>query len=164
MKRLSLVITIIFAVALTATSLFAQERSTSVTDQKDRAYVPDLATLMAITQLRHFKLSFAAEVENWPLAKYESDLVRKSLDMAGQFYPSVKNVEQERLIARVSDPILKAVDAAIESKDRNAFKVSFKKLTDACNSCHHQAGFSFIVIRVPTRSPYSDQVFPPGGH
>ena len=67
MKPLSLVVTSIFACALSAASLLpllAQERPTSMADQREHSYVPDLAALMAVTQLRHFKLSYAAEVEN----------------------------------------------------------------------------------------------------
>ena len=36
-----------------------------------QAFVPDLADIMAGTQLRHAKLSYAGNVQNWPLAAYE---------------------------------------------------------------------------------------------
>jgi len=37
----------------------------------------------------------------------------------------------------------------------------FGKLTEACNHCHRSAGVGFVVIRIPTASPFSNQFFPP---
>jgi hypothetical protein len=148
------------AIALAAS---AQEpsRPSPPMQEAPYAYVPDLGALMEITQLRHFKLAYAAEVNNWELASYELAQVRKSFDAAAKFYPVLQNVQQAKLIADVTDPALKAIDKSIKTKDRVAFEKSFNDLTNACNSCHEQANVGFIVIRVPTSSPFSNQVFPP---
>jgi len=124
-------------------------------------YVPDLAALMEITQLRHFKLAFAGKVNNWELASYELAQVRKSFDAAAKFYPVLQNVQQAKLIGDVTYPALKAIDESIKAKDHAAFQKSFNDLTNACNGCHRQANVGFIVIRVPTSSPFTNQVFPP---
>jgi hypothetical protein len=148
------------ALALTA-SAQEQSRPSLPTQQAPDSYVPDLGELMTVTQLRHFKLSYAAELNNWELANYEVAQVRKSFDAAAKFYPVLQNVQQAKLIADVSEPALKAIEKSINAKDRAAFEISFNDLTSACNSCHQQANIGFVVIRVPTSSPFSNQVFPP---
>ena len=125
------------------------------------SYIPELSLLMGLLQLRQFKLSFAAEVENWDLAKYEVAQVRESLGAAARFYPEYENVPQAKLIYEVSNPALTAIDKAIAEKNRLVFKASFNDLTNSCNSCHRQTNHGFIVIRVPTRSPFSNQEFGP---
>lgn len=138
-----------------------QSKPQPSTQQARDSYVPDLGELMAVTQLRHFKLSYAAEVNNWELASYEVAQVRKSFDAAAEFYPVLQNVQQAKLLSDVSDPALKAIDSSIKAKDRAAFEKSFNDLTNACNSCHQQTNVGFIVVRVPASSPFSNQVFPP---
>ena len=160
MRPFTVAVTCFCALALAAS---AQERSSPLppTQEAPHSYVPDLAEVMSITQLRHFKLSYAAEVDNWELANYEVAQVRKIFDAAAKLYPVFQDVQQAKLIADVSEPALKEIEKSIKAKDRNAFKKSFIVLTNACNSCHQQANISFVVIRVPTSSPYSNQVFPP---
>jgi hypothetical protein len=54
-----------------------------------------------------------------------------------------------------------ATDRAIQAKDAAKFVAAFGELTTACNVCHKSQGMGFIVIRVPTSSPFSDQSFAP---
>jgi len=160
MKRFFLTVVCACAFALMASA--QEERKPSArTHAAASSYMPDLAELMTITQLRHLKLVYAAEASNWALANYEAGLVRKSLHAAAEFYPVFQNVPQGELIADVSDPALKEIDRSISARDRPALEKSLKDLTDACNSCHQQARIAFIVIRIPTSSPFSNQVFPP---
>jgi hypothetical protein len=147
-----------FCVFTFASTVPAQERPGTTS-----SYVPDLSIIMAVTQFRHFKLSYAAEVGNWELAQYEVAKVRDSLAAAATLYPVFESVEQAKLITEVSKPALIAIDKAVKERNRPAFKTSFNDLTNACNSCHKQASLGFIVIRVPTRSPFSNQVFTPAG-
>jgi hypothetical protein len=140
----------------------AQEQPRTLVSPEQH-YIPDLSVVMTVTQLRHFKLPYAVEMENWQLAQYEVGQVRDSLATAAKLYPVYEHVEQAKLIAEVSKPALIAIDKAIKEKNRAAFKRSFIDLTSACNSCHQQANLGFIVMRVPTRSPFSNQTFPPAG-
>ena len=142
-------------------SLLAQEHSKKSGSTEQEHYIPDLGVVMSVTQFRHFKLSYAVEVENWALAQYEVGQVRDSLATAAKLYPVYENVEQAKLIMEVSKPALIAIDNAIKEKNRTAFKAAFNDLTVACNSCHQQANLGFVVIRVPTSSPFSNQVFTP---
>ena len=35
--------------------------------------------------------------------------------------------------------------------------------TQGCNACHQSMGRGYIVMRVPTEQPFSNQLFPPQG-
>jgi cytochrome c553 len=122
---------------------------------------PDLADIMAGAQWRQLKLSFAGAQKNWPLAEYEIGLMRKNFAEAAKFYPEFDKVPLAKLIGEISEPALDEVAASVKAKDEAAFKKSFARLTEACNSCHQAAGKGFIKIRVPTLSPFSNQVFAP---
>ena len=162
--KMKLIAAIVVFFAITIPNfLAAQEQSKKTGIAVQEHYIPDLGVVMSVTQFRHFKLSYAVEVENWPLAQYEAGQVRDSLTTAAKLYPVYENVEQAKLIMEVSKPALIAIDKAIKEKNRNTFKAAFNDLTLACNSCHQQANLGFIVIRVPTSSPFSNQVFTPEG-
>ena len=60
------------------------------------------------------------------------------------------------LVTNTADPI-QAICAAIEAKDGAAFAKGCSDLTVACNSCHQGIGRGFIVIQMPTASPFTDQ-------
>lgn len=122
---------------------------------------PDLADIMAGAQLRHFKLSYAGTLKNWPLAQYEVGQMRKNFASAAKFYPEYDKVPVEKLLTQYSAPALDRVEAAIKAKDQAAFHAAFVDLTQACNSCHQAAGLSFVKIRVPVASPFSNQLFEP---
>ncbi len=124
-------------------------------------YSPDLADIMAGAQWRQLKLSFAGSEMNWPLAEFEIGRMRKSFADAARFYPDFDKVPLAKLIEQFSQPALDDIAKSVKAKDETAFKKSFARLTDACNSCHQAAGKGFIKIRVPTLSPFSNQVFAP---
>ena len=124
---------------------------------------PALADIMSTTQLRHFKLAYSGKVGNWSLAGYELGLIQQSFDAAARLYPMFKSVPQAELIKQESEPPLADLRRAIDSKNRDDFVQAFARLTQACNRCHQAAGVGFIVIRIPTSSPFSNQLFAPIG-
>ena len=81
-----------------------------------QAFVPDLADIMAGTQLRHAKLSYAGNVQNWPLAAYEVGQMTKSFDAAAKYYPEFQNAPVARLIGEISRPALADVQKSIAAK------------------------------------------------
>jgi hypothetical protein len=120
-------------------------------------YVPALGDIMSAAQWRHIKLWFAGKHENWDLARYELRQIKASLEDSVVFYRGIPL----ELVSATVDPI-RAIDAAIEAKDSIRFAHGYDALTDACNLCHLGIGRSFIVIQVPTASPFSNQSFSPG--
>jgi hypothetical protein len=155
-------VTVYTCTHLLAWTVAAQEQSEAPVPKQpsSSSHVADLSELMITTQLRHFKLWYAGRVANWPLAKYEAVLVRRSLDEAATLYPIFQSAQQAKLIADESVTALDAIDTAVTAKDRTAFATSFKTLTDACNGCHRQTNIGFVLIRVPTSEHFNNQTFP----
>lgn len=122
---------------------------------------PALADIMATTQFRHLKLAYSGKVLNWPLAGYELDLMQRSFDTAARLYPTVKDLSLADLVKQESAPPLADLRRAIDAKSSDDFAKAFVRLTEACNRCHRSAGVGFVVIRIPTASPFSNQLFPP---
>lgn len=119
-------------------------------------YIPHLGDIMGATQLRHFKLSFAGKLRNWELAAYELDQIKESFQDAATLYPGIPVTDMTIVV----EPVQR-LEEAIQKKDPKKFAAAFNELTAACNGCHQAIGRGFIVIKVPTSSPFSNQVFEP---
>ncbi len=124
-------------------------------------YTPTVGDLMDEMQLRHLKLSYAGKLGNWKLANYEVGQLRSSFDAAARLYPMLDNVPFAKLVKDDGLPELADVSKAIAAKNTKNFTTAFERLTTACNSCHAAAHVSFIKVRGPTASPFSNQFFPP---
>ena len=148
---------LVTVVAVTISSpLLAEDQSAGRSQQP---YLPTLADIMGVTQLRHFKLWYAGEVDNWDLAKYELGQIQTSIDDASRHFPNIPAADMTIMTEPVQE-----IREAIEAKSRTKFVKAFEKVTSACNSCHTSANVGFIVIRVPRTSPmmtspFSDQSF-----
>ncbi len=132
--------------------------------QPHQAYVPGLGEIMSATQMRHTKLWFAGRAGNWPLAAYEVKELREGFGDAVRLHPEHEGAPQPvaRLLPEMTDPPLKALDAAIRAQDGTAFAHAYDALTDSCNACHEAEDFGFNVVRRPTHNPYTDQQFTTG--
>jgi len=119
-------------------------------------YVPRLGDIMNAIQFRHMKLWFAGKARNWDLAAYELRQLESGLMEAATLYPGIPATN----VTRMTDPAQALADA-IEAKDSRRFAKAVGEFTGGCNACHQSIGRSFIVMRVPTESPFSNQVFPP---
>jgi hypothetical protein len=115
-----------------------------------------LADVMSAVQFRHSKLWTAGQQKNWELAGYELELVKSSLNDAIALYTDIP-VENITMI----DPPIKSIESAIAARNGAAFGKAFGELTTGCNSCHQSTGRGFIVMTVPTASPFGNQSFAP---
>jgi hypothetical protein len=124
-------------------------------------YVPGLGELMAGQQVRHAKLWFAGENENWRLAAYEVDELKEGFDDVVKLHPVLEDshIPVSKLVPTIIESPLGEVDAAVEARDKARFETSFDKLTAACNQCHQAANFGFNVVKRPTAPPFSNQEF-----
>jgi cytochrome c553 len=148
-------------IAITAAACAAA--SLALADEKpgpgSEAYKPRLNSIMILTQLGHFKLWYAGAVQNWPLANYELEQIRASIDLSKTLYSDSAKSNMDTMKPAAND-----LDKAIQAKDAAKFTSAFAKLTTACNNCHEATGFGFIKIRVPRlspieTSPFSDESF-----
>ncbi len=118
---------------------------------------------MALAQMRHSKMWFAAEAGNWKLAAYELSALRDGFQDAARFYPTHKQAPvsiNEALETIMTDP-LSELGKAIEKADRKSFERAYDTVTDGCNACHQATDYGSIVVQRPKANPYSNQAFAP---
>lgn len=127
------------------------------------SYVPGLGEIMSLTQMRHLKLWFAGQAENWPLAAYETDELEEGFSDVVQFHPTHHGspVALSQLVPELTTGPIAALRSAIERRDLVAFTSAYDSLTEGCNDCHKAAEFSFNVVERPSTNPYSNQRFQP---
>ena len=150
MRKSTKYLAAVAAIAIGATLPFMVAAQTT---QKSPAR---LADIMSAVQFRHSKLWTAGQQKNWELAGYELELVKTSLTEAIAFYTDIP-VENITMI----DPPIKSIESAIAARNSAAFGKAFGELTTGCNSCHQSTGRGFIVMTVPTASPFANQSFAP---
>jgi hypothetical protein len=117
-------------------------------------YEPGIGDIMAKQQERHFKLWLAGRAGNWALADYEIDELKNGFD-------DVNKLIGGDTVEKNIGAAIKALEKAVEAKDRDAFTSNFDKLSAGCNGCHHALDHAFIVIQRPGSLPFSNQVFAP---
>jgi hypothetical protein len=122
---------------------------------------PGLGEYMTTMQLHAGKLWFAAKASNWPLAAYELDEMKETME-AAQGLGAEKNGVK---IAAVLDSVLKSQVAALEEtvKTKNAakFQKAYDETLAACNGCHAEASYPFIRIVRPAAPPVTNQRWEP---
>ncbi len=104
-------------------------------------YSPRLADIMVATQLRHFKLWYAGQVKNWPLANYELAQIRATFDDTTRLYPDIPAAN----MTTMADPA-DEVGSAIEAKDSGKFTKAFHRLTSALQKSAESSNFSFKAV------------------
>jgi hypothetical protein len=130
--------------------------------QSDKsAYQPGLGEFMTATQLRHAKLWFAGQQQNWELAAYEIDEIKEGLADAMRLFPTYEDIPVADMIKTIIDPRIDALEQAVQAKSPDQFQVGFDELTEGCNSCHAGANKPFIRIQRPTLAPLTNQNFAP---
>src|SRR6185369_12908692 len=143
MRKSTKYLAAVAAIAIGATSPFM------VAAQTMQKTPPRLVDIMSAVQFRHSKLWTAGQQKNWELAGYELELVKSSLTEAIELYTNIP-VDNITMI----DPPIKSIEGAIATRNSAAFGKAFGELTTGCNSCHQSVGRGFIIMKVPTASPF----------
>jgi hypothetical protein len=120
-------------------------------------YKSGLGEFMNGIQLHHGKLWFAGVNDNWKLAEFEVQEIHEALDDVKKY---ITDRPETKLIEMIYPP-LDSVTAAIQVRNRELFKSSFKSLTETCNNCHRATDHEFNVITIPTSPPVTNQEFKP---
>jgi hypothetical protein len=154
MKLKRYVVALLMASSLTPLAMAQSGMNLPSTEQ----YVPRLGDIMNAIQQRHMKLWFAGKARNWELAAYELRQLKSGLIEAATLYSGIPATN----VTRLAEPAQSVADA-IEAKDSRRFAKAVSEFTNGCNACHQSIGRGFIVMQVPTASPFRDQVFPPQG-
>lgn len=109
---------------------------------------PGLGRLMPEIGTRAWKLYYAAQATNWPLARFQLAEMRGLMQTCAFSRP--KYAEHLQLFI---DRHLAAIDAAIEQQDWEAFQGTFHKAIDVANAYHKVWEKSFIVWKLPDAPP-----------
>jgi cytochrome c553 len=126
-----------------------------------KSYIPGLKRFMNVIQSEHAKLWYAGFARNWPLAAYQLAAIKEAISNVADLVAKFKDQPLTRMLdAVITGPIVD-LEKAIDAKDSNRFGPGYRKLTAACNACHHATGNGFIVIQVPLRPGFPDQDFQP---
>ncbi len=120
------------------------------------AIQPNLGRVMMEYSNRMARVWFAANADNWDMAKYQVGEMTEIQEVGETTEP-----DRATLLKTFEDGFLKPLDKAIDSKDKTAFKAAYDKAITGCNACHtaaseeHWASHKFIVIKTPTIEPAS---------
>jgi hypothetical protein len=93
---------------------------------------------------RFQNMYFAAQAENWGLARYMSRSMNAAMNPTRvtqtYLYPFWVNFYGN---------YFKPVNSAIDAQDAKAFEKEVTALIDKCNGCHQEMGFAFVKVRKP---------------
>ena len=150
-----------FTYLLLSSSLLLTSCAANNPPAHNNDYAPGLGEIMSLSSMRHAKLWFAGQAQNWSLAAYEIDELHEGFDDAVKFHPTHKNITTpiKQLIATTMDSPINELEKAVNAKDLTQFTQQFDKLTAACNACHQMTEFGFNVVTRPTSNPFVNQNF-----
>lgn len=127
---------------------------------KKSAYHPELGEQMLGLQIRHARLWFAGEAQNWLLAAFELQELKEAFDAVVEQNPEHATFQPQRLAdvlpAMTKAPVL-ALRDAIDHASKAEFEKAYDGLTAACTQCHRAAGNDFLVIQRP-KTPLLDNL------
>lgn len=131
-----------------------------IAELKKSAYHPELGEQMLTLQIRHARLWYAGEAQNWTLAAFELQEIKEAFDAVVEQNPEHAIFQPQRLadiLPAVTKKPLLALRDAIDHGDRAEFEKTFDGLSAACTSCHATAGNDFLVIERP-KTPLLDNL------
>src|SRR5258708_23117491 len=104
-------------------------------------YLPDQAHAMADVGYHFANLWFAADKQNWPLAKYYLGETRSHLKWAVRIHPvrqtsTGTEVDLNGILEAVDNSFLAEIGNAITNKDAAKFKTAYRETLQGCYACH----------------------------
>lgn len=119
---------------------------------KKSAYHPELGEQMLILQIRHARLWFAGQAQNWLLAAFELQEIKEAFDAVVEQNPEHAIFQPQRLadiLPAMTKAPVSALRDAIDHGSKAEFEKAYDGLSAACNGCHKVAGNEFLVIQRP---------------
>ena len=131
-----------------------------IAELKKSAYHPELGEQMLGIQIRHARLWFAGQAQNWLLAAFELQEIKEAFDAVVEQNPDHAIFQPQRLAdilpAMTKAPVT-AMRDAIDHGSKAEFDKAYDGLSAACTGCHKVAGNDFLVIQRPT-APLRDNL------
>jgi hypothetical protein len=143
---------------VTSTSANSAEANSEIAALKKeievlKGKVPDQSHVMKDVAYHFTNLWFAAQKQNWPLAKFYCDETRAHLKWAVRVIP-VRKITGGELDLR---PMLDGIDQGffaplqktIDAKSLEDFSKAYRQSLDGCYSCHVASEKPFLRLKVP---------------
>jgi len=116
---------------------------------------PDQSHAMIDVGYHFANLWFAADKENWPLAKYYLQETRSHLYWAVRLHPvrttsTGSEVDLHGILQAIDNSLLTEIDSAITNKDTAKFKAAYQQTLEGCYACHEACEKPFLRPQVPT--------------
>lgn len=127
---------------------FDNAQGRSLTGQQLAAMQPGLARLMPEIGNRVWKLYYAAQAENWPLAKFQLKEAKKLLELCALTRP-----KYEKSIGKFVEQQVKPMMAALETGSLERFNREFAEAVEEANAYHEAYGKPFLRWKVPSQPP-----------
>jgi hypothetical protein len=129
--------------------------------------MPDQSHVMADVGYHFANLWFAADRQNWRLAKYSFDETSSHLRWAVRIIPVRKNpagydVDLKGILDGVDNGILVNIGKAIDAKDSTMFVTAYKQTLRGCYACHKASGKPYLRPQIPLNPPQPIINFDPG--
>ena len=131
-----------------------------IAELKKSAYHPELGEQMLTLQIRHARLWFAGEAQNWLLAAFEVQELKEAFDAVVENNPEHATFQPQRLadiLPSFTQAPVKALRDAIDHASKAEFEKAYDGLSAACSGCHRAAGNDFLVIQRP-QAPLLDNL------
>ena len=169
MSRFSNVLIAIFAIAAAATGARAAETTDraeiaalkkEIAELKKSAYHPELGEQMLGIQIRHARLWFAGQAQNWLLAAFELQEIKEAFDAVVEQNPDHAIFQPQRLadiLPALTKAPVTALRDAIDHGSKAEFDKAYDGLSAACSGCHRVAGNDFLLIQRP-KAPILDNL------
>jgi len=115
---------------------------------------PDQAHAMVDVGYHFANLWFAADKENWPLAKYYLQETRSHLYWAVRLHPvrttsTGSEVDLHGILQAIDNSFLTEIDSAITNKDTAKFKTAYRQTLEGCYACHKACEKPFLRPQIP---------------
>jgi hypothetical protein len=134
-----------------------QAKIDSLQYRLNMSYKPGFGEFMSDIQMHHAKLWFAGINQNWPLADFEMNEIKESIDGIKQYCQDRTETKAITMI----NPAMDSLSNAITHMNTGLFKSSFVLLTKTCNNCHLATEHAFNMVTIPTSPPVVNQDFKP---
>ncbi len=115
---------------------------------------PGLGTVMIEYGNRLARVWFAANADNWDMAKYQLDEMIEIQEVGETTRPN-----RASGLKAFEDGYLTALDNAIQAKDKATFTKAFNDTIGGCNACHQAStgtnwnSYQYVSIQVPKIDP-----------
>ncbi len=109
---------------------------------------PGLGRIMPDIGARTWKLYYAAQAGNWPLANFQWKEIKGLMELGAFTRP-----KHEAALNEFLEQAWPAIQDAVKKEDFKAFEEAFKKAVDAGNAYHEMKDKPYLIWKLPDTPP-----------